>query len=248
MKNNNNAKPDKILCKPEQPAYPRTFFTLIEMLVVIAIISILASMLMPQLKNSINSARKVSCTNNLKQTFMAIRMYADANNDYYPPIDQVGAAPPRWHGTLYNLGYIEQSLMQCPSQSKRPDNWWLNNPDYGMNHAMADSLSGVSYKLSTQKMPKIKMFILDTWRNNADGSANEDSGLWRFNSSASATTWQGQPSSRHQQSCNTLFVDGHTEFLDIIEGLSVYSQKPFRYFEDREYYKWDTPAWSLNLD
>lgn len=57
-------------------------FTLIEMLVVIAIIGILASMLMPTLTKSLNTAKMISCLNNLKHAGMGTSVYANNYNDY----------------------------------------------------------------------------------------------------------------------------------------------------------------------
>src|SRR5262249_9551972 len=62
----------------------RCGFTLIELLVVIAIIAILAGFLLPSLAPSTAKAYRINCLSNLKQWGLAMSMYMEDNNGYYP--------------------------------------------------------------------------------------------------------------------------------------------------------------------
>lgn len=66
------------------PTARRRAFTLIEMLVVIAVIGILAALLLPALARAKAKALQTQCLNNLKQIGAAIQLYADENGDTLP--------------------------------------------------------------------------------------------------------------------------------------------------------------------
>ena len=62
------------------PRAKRSAFTLIELLIVIAIIAILASLLLPTLARAKSQAHRIKCTNNHRQLFLAWSMYQDDND------------------------------------------------------------------------------------------------------------------------------------------------------------------------
>ena len=62
--------------------------TLVEILVVIAIIGILLALLLPAVQSVRDSARKVSCANNLKQSGLAVLNFA-SSTDFLPPVNDV---------------------------------------------------------------------------------------------------------------------------------------------------------------
>lgn len=63
---------------------PDPAFTLVELLIVLAIIGVLAAMLMPALGKAKEQARAIDCVNNLRQLGIALQLYVDENNHRLP--------------------------------------------------------------------------------------------------------------------------------------------------------------------
>jgi prepilin-type processing-associated H-X9-DG protein/prepilin-type N-terminal cleavage/methylation domain-containing protein len=74
-------------------------FTLMELIIVVAIILILVGLLVPTLSRARASGKRVYCANNLKVLHRANQMYADEHGEYVAAAsDMCGANRNRWHG------------------------------------------------------------------------------------------------------------------------------------------------------
>ena len=71
-------------------------FTLIEMLVVVAIIALLATLMVPAVSRAMLAARRTQCMSNMRQVGMAVLSFAAENNGRLPPTRHTAAEEEAW--------------------------------------------------------------------------------------------------------------------------------------------------------
>ncbi|EAQ82046.1 DUF1559 domain-containing protein [Blastopirellula marina] len=98
----------------------RTGFTLVELLVVIAIIGVLIALLLPAVQQAREAARRMSCSNQLKQLGLAMHNYHDTYLALPARVGGTEVTGPRISGWISLLPFIEERALYDQIVSTSP--------------------------------------------------------------------------------------------------------------------------------
>ena len=218
---------------PPAPRKKRCF-TLIELLIVIAIIAILAAMLLPALNKARDSAKASNCTSNLKQLSFAQFNFSNDYQEYilngnfnYKALQEnprvmTTAAGWNWNNCLQGMGYLEPTtkLDKCPAASFR------TNASYGHNAILGNNGFSCVYwtKLSKVTRPTETLIF-------ADSMDSASSIYIMFQPSWGAAAYL--PWYRHSGGtrANTAWLDGHVESRQRANLEGTFNSKEHYYFQ-----------------
>lgn len=195
-------------------------FTLIELLITIAIIAILAAMLLPTLNKARATAHRATCLNNQKQWMLNIQSYTDDFGGYYMLTTDKSVDPNTWYYWNMTLSkYLNQGTESkkfkdnpigiCPSD--RGENVIIDECSYGINYSWGERNANGTYlyvtgniKDSQIKKPAYLIMTIDSLKGP------------KF--SAHSSTWINNiPVERHEQQINMSFADGHAASFKVRE-------------------------------
>ena len=182
-------------------------FTLIELLIVIAIIAVLAAMLLPALNAAREKAKSVSCLNHFQQVGKAVLFYLGDWADFYPC--ETDSAPNKMR--LLSCGrtdrlisdYLKMEIDVPYIGQIRPDSIGYNQ--YFFRPWDYDGKSVYAYKSSQVKRPTRTMLFAEAPPTTISGRLS-----YKFIPSASAGE---QYAYRHGSGIVTAFADSHAVVL-----------------------------------
>lgn len=211
-------------------------FTLIELLIVIAVIAILAGMLLPALNQAREKAKAIDCVSRLKQVGLANSLYMSDYKDYYPASGKIKLPDETdlcysWAKNLGELGYISKNwwrLSRCTSIPYSPQtNEKAGVGTYGVNlqyigsngRSAVDRLNFWDTDPVTSGFVPVKQIKeQNKFITHADAiGAKCDSkykgyAYYQFRSDAYNS---GAPFAVHFNNVNCLFLDGHVGQLGV---------------------------------
>ncbi|MHB8997362.1 MAG: DUF1559 family PulG-like putative transporter [Armatimonadota bacterium] len=199
----------------------RKGFTLIELLVVIAIIAILAAILFPVFAKAREKARQASCTSNLKQIALALRMYAQDYDETNLPRRPSATAPTSqfWYGVIQP--YVKNTQVnQCPSypwnggwcascDPCRPNN--TRSYDMCNGGSLPNMSTGPRESLVMYPAQTINVFEAYCEYTASPITVNYSVGWWLQRPPTTAV-W------RHNDGINAAYVDGHVKWIKWINA------------------------------
>lgn len=132
-------------------------FTLVELLVVIAIIGVLVALLLPAVQAAREAARRMSCTNNLKQIALATHNFHDTHQKFpYATQDRevVTTALTSWAtGHVQILPFLENDAVAQRWRAELPRNSTDDSDGDGYTNAMLQQMLIPTYTCPTMSPP-----------------------------------------------------------------------------------------------
>ena len=197
---------------------PRHGFTLVELLVVMAVIVILATMLYPGVAKARSKANQTVCLSNVRQLSMAILMYAQDYGGRLLPaaqsrLDQ-GAGPETLIWPAYLAPYAQSTeIFICPEakgESFYADTWAERGRlSIGLNRDLEERTTNTPYPLGAIDEPATTILLADSTP--GDTNSPEKARGFQVQADRPPNTKSGI-GERHNGGTNVGFLDGHARW------------------------------------